>query len=41
MDEDYRVVPPLSGDRDYASAVAALRAEVRFRLGLMDEWFAK
>ena len=36
MDEDYRVVPPLGHDGNYAAAVDALRAQVRFRLGLID-----
>ncbi len=36
MDEDYRVVPPLGGATDFAAEVDALRAEVRFRLGLVD-----
>ena len=40
MDEDYRVVPPLGHDGDFAAAVAALRAEVRFRLSLVDRFFA-
>ena len=40
MDEDYRVVPPLGHDGDFADAVAALRAEVRFRLSLVDGFLA-
>ena len=40
MDEDYRVVPPLGHDGDYAAAVEAFRAEVRFRLSLLDRLLA-
>jgi hypothetical protein len=40
MDEDFRVVPPLGHDGSFADAIAALRAEVRFRLGLVDRFLA-
>ena len=34
------VVPPLGHDGDYAAAVAALRAQIRFRLSLLDRIFS-
>ena len=39
MDEDYRVVPPLGHDGDYAAAVAALRAEVHASAAWLDGLF--
>lgn len=37
MDEDYRVVPPLGWDGNFAEAVEALRTEVRARLAFIDQ----
>jgi hypothetical protein len=38
MPEDYRVTPPIGHNGDYPSAVSALRAEIRFRLSLLDRF---
>ena len=40
MDADYRVVPPLGAEPDFAANVRALRAQVRTRLSLLDRWLA-
>lgn len=37
MEEDYRVVPPLGWNGDFAEAVEALRVEVRARLAFIDQ----
>ena len=39
MDEDYRVVPPLGHDGDFAEAIDALRAEVHVRAAWLDGLF--
>ena len=39
MADDYRVVPPLGHDGDFAAAISALRAEIHFRLSLLDRFF--
>ena len=41
MEEDYRVVPPLGYDGDFAEAVEALRVEVRARLAYIDRFCSK
>lgn len=40
MDADYRVVPPLGAEPDFAANVRALRTQVRNRLSLLDRWLA-
>ena len=37
MDEDYRVVPPLGHDGDFASAIRLFRDEVHARAAWLDE----
>lgn len=41
MEEDYRVVPPLGWDGDFAEAVDALRGEVQVRLAFIDRYCAE
>lgn len=38
MDADYRVVPPLGAEPDFAANVRALRDQIRARLSLVDRW---
>ena len=40
MDEDYRVVPPLGHDGNFADAIRVFRDEVRARAGWLDRFLA-